>query len=37
MAILNQKLDFIRRECSEKEQKIAKLQEENSCYLSMLE
>jgi hypothetical protein len=37
MAILNQKVEFIRKECSEKEDKIAKLQEENACYLSMLE
>ena len=37
MAILNQKLDFIRKDCSQKDIKIAKLQEENTCYLTMLE
>jgi hypothetical protein len=36
-AILTQKIEFLRQECSEKEARLAKLQEENSCYVNLFE
>ncbi len=36
-AILNQKIEFLRQECSDKDMRLNKLQEENSYYVNIFE
>lgn len=37
VAILNQKIQFLRRECEEKDERVAKLIQESTCYMNMYE
>jgi hypothetical protein len=34
---MNQKIEFLRRECEEKDERVAKLIQESTCYMNMYE